>query len=182
MNKVEPIVQIGLYRHFKGEYYYVTGVSKNALRYDEYLVHYFNVCKPEFGSYSRPLSDFNATNDDKGVYIKNREDNVTGQTHRFERVYDLNFQIGSVSTEQLIFELRNRKDSPIHEIDIEGLMSDVYSKDYVVGEAFDFGETTPKGVYTIATFDTMEEAQSYLSTHQHKRNTRIFKRTFIEVE
>ena len=174
-------VSIGLYRHFKGQYYYVTGLSKSATDEKTVMVNYFNVCHPEYGSFVRPLDDFTATHEEDGRSIKDRPDNVTGQIMRLERVKDLNFQLGSVSTEQIIDELRRRTDSPIHELDIEGLQSKIFSKDYCVGEACEATEDTPRGVYTVSTFETPEQAYQYLSTHQHKRNTKVFKRTFIEV-
>ena len=174
-------VSVGLYRHFKGQYYYVTGLSKSATDEKTVMVNYFNVCHPEFGSFVRPLDDFTATHEEDGHAIKDRPDNVTGQIMRLERVKDLNFQLGSVSTEQIIDELRRRTDSPIHELDIEGLQSKIFSKDYCVGEACEATEDTPRGVYTVSTFETPEQAYQYLSTHQHKRNTKVFKRTFIEV-
>ena len=174
-------VSVGLYRHFKGQYYYVTGLSKSAIDEKTVMVNYFNVCHPEFGSFVRPLDDFTATHEEDGRSIKDRQDNVTGQIMRLERVKDLNFQLGSVSTEQIIDELRRRTDSPIHELDIEGLQSKIFSKDYCVGEACEATEDTPRGVYTVSTFETPEQAYQYLSTHQHKRNTKVFKRTFIEV-
>ena len=174
-------VSVGLYRHFKGQYYYVTGLSKSATDEKTVMVNYFNVCHPEFGSFVRPLYDFIATHEEDGRSIKDRPDNVTGQIMRLERVKDLNFQLGSVSTEQIIDELRRRTDSPIHELDIEGLQSKIFSKDYCVGEACEATEDTPRGVYTVSTFETPEQAYQYLSTHQHKRNTKVFKRTFIEV-
>ena len=174
-------VSVGLYRHFKGQYYYVTGLSKSATDEKTVMVNYFNVCHPEFGSFVRPLDDFTATHEEDGRSIKDRPDNVTGQIMRLERVKDLNFQLGSVSTEQIIDELRRRTDSPIHELDIEGLQSKIFSKDYCVGEACEATEDTSRGVYTVSTFETPEQAYQYLSTHQHKRNTKVFKRTFIEV-
>lgn len=174
-------VSVGLYRHFKGQYYYVTGLSKSATDEKTVMINYFNVCHPEFGSFVRPLDDFTATHEEDGRSIKDRPDNVTGQIMRLERVKDLNFQLGSVSTEQIIDELRRRTDSPIHELDIEGLQSKIFSKDYCVGEACEATEDTPRGVYTVSTFETPEQAYQYLSTHQHKRNTKVFKRTFIEV-
>ena len=174
-------VSVGLYRHFKGQYYYVTGLSKSSTDEKTVMVNYFNVCHPEFGSFVRPLDDFTATHEEDGRAIKDRPDNVTGQIMRLERVKDLNFQLGSVSTEQIIDELRRRTDSPIHELDIEGLQSKIFSKDYCVGEACEATEDTPIGVYTVSTFETPEQAYQYLSTHQHKRNTKVFKRTFIEV-
>lgn len=176
-------VTIGLYRHFKGQYFYVTGLSKS---YDEktIMVNYFNVCHPELGSYVRPLRDF--CTDYERVngstrYIVDRDDNITGQYKRFERVKDLNFQLGSISTEQLIEELRSRTDSPIHELDIEGLMSDVFSIDYVVGVSYDNPEFS-RGVEVICVTDTKEQAEQYLSTHVHRKGTRVFKRTFIELD
>lgn len=174
-------VTVGLYRHFKGQYFYVTGLSKSATDENTIMVNYFNVCHPEFGSFVRPLDDFIATHEEDGRAIKDRPDNVTGQFMRLERVKDLNFQLGSVSTEQIIDELRRRTDSPIHELDIEGLQSNIFSKDFCVGEACEATEDTPKGVYTLASFNNQKDAENYLSTHTHKRNTKVFKRTFIEM-
>lgn len=181
-------VTVGLYRHFKGGYYYVTGLSRSATDEKTILVNYFDVCHPEVGAFSRPLADFIADHDtteqfgdEMTLYIKDRFDNVTGQSVRFERVKDLNFQLGSVSTEHLIRELRKRTDSPIHELDIEGLQSKIFAKDYCVGEACEATEDTPRGVYTIASFDKQLDAENYLYTHKHKKNTKVFKRTFIEV-
>ena len=180
----KPRVTIGLYRHFKGAYYYVTGLSRSATDEDTIMVNYFNVCHPEYGSFVRPEKDFIAIEEkfcDNWRKICDRPDNVTGQIARFERIKDLNYQLGSVSTEQLINELVKRTDSPIHELDIEGLYSPVCSKDYVVGEFYDTTKDTPRGVYSLATFETEESAKKYLSTHQHKRNTEVFKRTFIRI-
>lgn len=179
----QNMVSIGLYRHFKGEYYYVTSLSKSATDEKTILVNYFNVCHPEFGSFSRPMSDFfNAHDNVACVDIKDRIDNVTGQMRRFERVKDLNFQISSVSTEQLIQELRRRTDSPIHELDIEGLESKVFCRDYIIGEACEETDKTPRGVYTLSTHESANKALCSLVSHPHKRNARVFKRTFIEVE
>ena len=174
-------ISIGLYRHFKGQYYYVSSLSKSAEDEKTIMVNYFNVCHPEYGNYVRPLDDFLATHDEKGVAIVDRKDNTTGFVTRFDRVKDINFQIGSISTQQLINELRTRVDSPIHELDIEGLRSPVYSKDYVVGDKNFATKDYPQGVSTIATFETEEQAKNYFSTHRHRQSTSVFKRTFIEV-
>lgn len=188
MNDVK--VTVGLYRHFKGDYFYVTGLSKNAKDENTIMVNYFNVCHPEYGNFIRPICDFTETTElyydtygecDAIRKISDRKDNVTGQIARFERVKDLNFQLGSVSTEQLISELRKRTDSPIHELDIDGLQSHIVSRDFVVGEYYEKTEDTPSGVYTLSVCETKEKAQEYLRTHSHKRNTKVFKRTFIEV-
>ena len=184
-----PTVTVGLYRHFKGAYYYVTGLSKNAID-DTVVVNYFNVCHPEYGSFVRPLDDFVADRDQRQIpygsslgecIIKDRKDNTTGQHLRFERVKDLNFQLRSVSTESLIEELRNRTDSPIHELDIEELQSKIFFKDYVVGEVCEETLDTPKGVYTITSFDKEEDAYRFLASHKVRKGSRVFKRVFIEV-
>ena len=181
------LASVGLYRHFKGAYYYVTHLSKHATDEKTIMVNYFNVCHPEYGYCSRPLDDFSTDYEIDSVtkevkYIVNRPDNITGQHLRFERVQDLNFQLGSVSTEQLVDELRRRTDSPIHELDIEALHSKVFSKDYVVGEAFEATEDTPKGVYTLSSFDTKEQAEKCFYTKYSGKRVKLFKRVFIEVD
>ena len=183
----QPKVTVGLYRHFKGGYFYVTGFSKSALDESTPMVNYFNVCYPEHGGFVRPLNNFTASFEIDPIlneikYIKDREDNVTGQHHRFERVKDLNFQLGSVSTEQLIEELRTRTDSPIHGLDIEALHSKVFAKDYIIGEAFEQTEDFPQGVSTLAVFSTEEKAKQFFENHGFNYRTKVFKRTFIEVE
>lgn len=177
----KPLVTIGLYRHFKGQYYYVSGLSKSAEDEKTVMVTYFNVCHPEYGSYTRTLDNFIADTDEKGVAISDRKDNTTGMPTRFERVKDLNFQIGSLSTAQLLSELRKRTDSPIHELDIEGLYSNIFAKDYVVGDKHFATEDYPCGVSTNAVFETAEEALKYFHTHKHLKATSVFKRTFIEI-
>ena len=175
------LVPIGLYRHFKGEYFYVNGLSRNAEDEKTVMVNYFNVCHPEYGSFVRPLKDFVATHDKEGAIVS-KPNNVTGQIARFERVKDLNFQIGSISTEQLVAELRRRTDSPIHELDIEGLRSNVFCTDYVLGDKYFATEDYPCGISTIASFDNIEKARKYYYSHKHRKATGIFKRTFIEIE
>lgn len=194
MMAVPQSIPLGLYRHFKGDYFYVTGVAKASEDYRSIRVTYFNVCRPELGMFSRPIHEFVGSNrqyekDDKGDWfavgseIKDCEDNVTGQIHRFERVKDLNFQLGSISTEQLIDELRTRTDSPIHELDIKGLRSPVFSTDYVVGvkHLADYEKETPQGIDTINAFFTEEEARKFYANQIAKSRKGVFKRTFIEI-
>lgn len=172
-------VPLGLYRHFKGKYFYVD----QFLRNDEgcHFYSYFDVCNPNAGKFVRSSNDFLSVIDDKGVLIADREDNVTGQIHRFERVRDLNFQLGSISTEQLISELRRRKDSPIHELDIEGLRSDITAIDYVVGIEYEECEDYPKGVDTVNSFWTRADAETALVTTPNPR-AGVFKRVFIKCD
>lgn len=184
-------VTVGLYRHFKGEYFYVTGLCRRS-EDGVVCVNYFNIMHPEYGSFVRPLTDFIATEDtceqfgdEMALAIHDRTDNVTGQYVRFERVKDISFQLGSVSTQQLIDELRERKDSPIHQLDLEGLESTISYVDYCVGEVCEgqqFGDRWLNGgVNTITSFEKQEDAQNYLATHRHKRTTTVFKRTFIDI-
>ena len=175
----EPKVTIGLYRHFKGEYYFVQNIVKDAVR-DIAMCQYFNVSRPEYGIFVRPVDEWFSEDTEKGKII-DRLDNKTGQKYRFEKVRNLNFQLGSVSTEQLIKELRNRVDSPIHELDIEGLQSKIFAKDYIVGEACEQTEDTPQGVYTLASFNDEDSASMYYYSHLHNKRTKVFKRVFIEV-
>lgn len=174
------VPSVGLYRHFKGEYYFVQNIVKDCSN-DTVFCQYFNVCHPEYGTFVRPVESFLERfyfEKDVCIHIKDRIDNVTGQTYRFERVKDLNFQLGSVSTEQLISELRKRVDSPIHELDIEGLNSNIDCKDYVIGQHYE-GENY---VATINSFNTESQAKIYLATHKVNPEAHLYKRTFIRIK
>ena len=177
----QNLVSIGLYRHFKGEYYYVQQLVKDCGT-DEVFVIYFNVCHPEYGTFSRPLLDFVARAETDGRYIVDREDNKTGQHMRFERVKDLNFQLGSVSTQTLIEELRGRADSPLQDIAVYGLSDLVAYKDYVIATEYEATDTTPYGIQTDASFDSKDKALKYFHTHKHRRNTHLFRRVFVREE
>lgn len=178
------MVQTGLYRHFKGDYYYVTGLSISASDERELLVNYFNVCNPQQGGFVRPLDDFVALVEEDGRIIKDRKDNVTGQHMRFERIKDLNFQLGSVSTEQLIKELSVREDSPFQTLDVNRLNDKVFCSDYIVGEAFEGTTEAPRGVFTLTRHDSLELAfkSSFRQCVSRKNPVKVFKRVFIEVD
>lgn len=195
-NPFNPLELVGLYRHFKGNYYYVTGICK--LCSDKELIDgnialtYVNVCKPMNGVFTRPLEEFMSTFDSAGNLISDRKDNVTGQTVRMQKVIDLDFQISSVSTEQLIKELQRRKDSPIHELDLGGLHSDIFCRDYVVGipqcveedvvgiPFEDDEETVIKGVETLNVYFSRENAEE--NRAKYGKRAKVFKRVFIEVD
>lgn len=195
MEKKYYAAKPGLYRHFKGQYFYVMGVDR-ASEDKSFRVRYFNVCHPEDGTFSRPLHDFfsltdRSEKDDNGEWfecglaIKDRKDNVTGQVRRFERIDNIDFQIGSVSTEQLIDELRRRTDSPIHELDIDGLRSPIYCTDYVVGFKHEgIPGLSSKGVEPLNVFFDEAEAFRYYYNQcvTMRREKGVFKRTFIELK
>lgn len=177
---------LGLYRHFKGDYFYVSSVVKDE-NSGYYNAVYLNVLKPELGMFTRNLDEF--CSDVSGIdeeghieFIVDRKDNVTGQYHRFEKVVNLDNYVENLSTEQLIEELSKREDSPLQKLDIEGLSNLVFCTDYVVGESAEATKEHPRGVYTIASFDTEIEAKRYYATHKLRKGTKVFKRTFIEVK
>lgn len=175
-------VKVGLYRHFKGNYYFVNNVVNlhdGSMKY----VYYFNIMHPERGYYVRPLEDFCACSDikdGKEVRIVDREDNITGQIYRFEKVNSLESNVKNLSTESLVKELSKREDSPLQELDIESVSKNVFSRDFVVGEAYEETKEYPKGVATIAGFNTRAEALKYYYNHKLKSNSHIYKRVFIK--
>lgn len=174
----EVKVSLGLYRHFKGSYYFVQNVVKNAVT-DEWECLYFNVCHPEFGVFTRPVSQWFDTDTDKGK-ICERWDNQTGQQRRFEKVDSINFQVSSISTEQLMNELRQRKDSPIRDLDLEGAESRVFSRDYVCGIPM-YDEVHGRYLTNWVPFDEPEEAKKYVRTHAMPGKVmKLFKRVLLE--
>lgn len=173
------IVNIGLYRHFKGAYYFVQNIIKDAVT-DELMCYYFNILHPEYGFFVRSVNDWFTKDTEKGL-IKDRLDNVTGQEHRFEKIVSIDNYVENLTTRQLLYELRKRTDCPIHELDLDGLYSDVFAKDYVIGEKHYKTEDFPQGVSTQSVFSTPQEAFKCLAKHPNSRYG-VFKRTFIEVK
>lgn len=173
MNK--PVVKPGLYRHFKGQYYFVQNVAKDAVR-DLWMCYYFNVCHPEYGVFVRPVEEWYSTDTDKGS-ISDRPDNITGQTCRFERVEDLNFQVSSISTSQLLRELSIRQDSPIRDLDIEGAEALVFSRDYVVGRPVS-DEQNGNYLSFWNAFSTKEEAVKHM--FKNPIGNSLFKRVLLK--
>lgn len=182
----EKKVTIGLYRHFKGQYFYVTNVCKSSEDEKTLRVTYFNICHPEYGYFSRPVEDFLSDHDttvqfgdEMTLFISDRLDNVTGQTYRFERVKDLNFQVSSISTEQLLRELTKREDSPIRDLDLEGAESKVFTRDYVCGVPMS-DEVHGNYLASWNQFDDKEEAQKYVRKHSMPGKVmRVFKRILL---
>ena len=177
-----PKVTIGLYRHFKGAYYFVQNVVKNAVTGED-MCYYYDVMHPEKGLFVRPVSEwFDEYNTDGVFKIVDRPDNVTGQKHRFEKVSSIDYSISNFTTEHLMRELAQRTDSPLQALDIKGVNDRVFSVDYVIGEKCPATEDHPDGVVTIASFNTEEQAKTYFATHRLRRSAGVFKRTFIELD
>lgn len=184
------MISIGLYRHFKGDYYYVQSIVTDTMDERTKCVCYFNVMHPDYGLFTRPVYDFEAltyggklpNGDTTQFNIVDRKDNVTGQYRRFEKVKSLDNEVKNLSTETLINELRKRPDSPLQDLDIEGVSGSVFCRDYVVGDECYATEEYPRGVSTILGFTTESEARKYFHSHQHRKSTHVYKRVFIEVE
>jgi hypothetical protein len=155
----------GLYRHYSGSYFYLTDITTDEE--GKKYAHCFNVLLPEAGTVVIPLEKW-----DEVVEVNNTK------RMRFKRVAYIEPTLKDLSTEDLIKELRSRKDSPLQQLDIEGYNSKVFSTDYVVGELYEESEESAKGVFTVATFNTLEEAHAYMDNHASV-NTKVFKRTFL---
>lgn len=174
-------VSIGLYRHFKGNYYFVKELVRDCGD-NQVFVIYFDVCHPEYGTFSRPIEDFLTTIESDGRLIVDRIDNITKQVARFERVKSLNYQLGSVSTQTLINELKGRDDSPLQDVAVDGLSDKVAYKDYCIGTEYEATDNTPYGIQTENSFEDKDKALKYFYTHKHRSNTHIFRRVFVKEE
>lgn len=166
------IPKMGLYRHFKGGYYFLMNVLRNED--GEYpLLQYVDIFHPELGYFARPVPQWNED-------VSDRKDNMTGQIYRFERVVSIDNGISNFTTEQLMRELQVRENSPLQDLDIEEVSGRVFSRDYCIGEAYEETEDYPQGVSVNEVFDTKEEAFKYMNTHAKNRRFKIFRRVFIE--
>lgn len=162
----------GLYRHFKGAVYFADTLMQD--QEGQWRVHYCNALEPTIW-YARPLSEW-----DTDVRDRIGKDNVTQQTHRFERLTSCSPVARDVSTEQLVRELSAREDSPLHGLDLECLKSSMTCVDYCVGEFQPATKDCGEGVYCHAVFETKEDAY-HSRTFQSTPGSKIYKRTFIEV-
>lgn len=179
MNKMNSF-NLGLYRHFKGGYYYVFNVVTDTTDEDTLCAVYTDAMHPEAGNFVRPLTDFYALEDENGL-IQLRKDNVTGQKYRFEKVKSIDNPVENLSTEQLIDELRKREDSPLQDLDIEGLSDLVYCYDLCVGIKHEATDEFPKGVSVQAIYDA-DEREKMLNNLPMGTKLVPFKRVFIEIK
>lgn len=78
-------IQIGkVYRHFKGNYYYVENIARNSETQEDYVVYKPLYPREDASLWIRPLSMFLEKID------ASRPDNITKQTYRFELVDEIN--------------------------------------------------------------------------------------------
>ncbi len=76
-------VKIGkVYRHFKGNYYFVENVALNSENTERMVVYKAIYDRPDSQIWVRPEKMFLEE-------IPERPDNITGQKHRFELVNDI---------------------------------------------------------------------------------------------
>lgn len=169
------LVRKGVYRKYTGDYIIVLDlvieddmlVSNGPVALVSDLISYGTSIKRTI-----PVSEFfdNVSDD---------EINVTGQTFKYQRVDSFDTaSLRNFDTQSLIKELADRDDSPLQKLGIEGLSNKVFATDYVYGVPYEETEETPKGVDTLAVFDTEGEAKKYLLNHSTGRGI-VFKRTFI---
>ena len=78
-------VKVGkVYRHFKGNYYFVEGVALNSENIERMVVYKPIYDRNDSSIWVRPEKMFLEE-------IPERPDNITGQKHRFELCTDLEF-------------------------------------------------------------------------------------------
>ena len=169
---------LGLYRHFKGAYYFLSNILRDSTQDCKgFVCEYFNVLHPGYGHFSRPVEQW-----DTDVTDRIGKDNVTHQTHRFEKVVSIDTDIKNFSTEHLMTELALRPDSPLQSLDIEDVSKCVAAVDYAVGELCPATDDEPQGVAVEAAFATKDRAQKYWLNHARNPRAKVFKRTFLEVD
>lgn len=172
----EEYPKIGLYQHFKGSYFFLYNLLRDSVKDCQgYVCEYFNILHPEYGHFARP-------EDQWFTDVSEREDNVTGQIHRFERVVSIDTSMENFTTEQLMKELSTRKDSPLQSLDVAGLSERVAAVDYAVGRVLEIPKDGSKGVSVEASFTLESEARDYWMHHSCSKSSEVFKRTFLAVD
>lgn len=177
IKKQEMPIPYKLYRHFKGAYYCVLGISVDEQNPNSDPLVQYTPVRANSNSivWSRRLSDFFAD-------ISDRKDNFTGQKLRFELVKDLNHTLQSFSTEALITELKKRQDSSFSEIDLEGFNKKVVSREYMLATvnsdsaSSKFGEITP-----IKVVNSEKELEEFITNYPHRVlvGSKIYKNILI---
>ena len=171
-----------LFRHFKGGYYFVTGTSLNvesepSVEYVEYV---------SVSSIPEGIPKFIRPSDNFFEDISDKEGNVTGQKHRFEAVTDFSNTLCVCSMESLIRELQSREDSPLIDMDIVGFNDKVEARSYqLVKIRHVKNRDIPEGeeiFELVLTFDTEEQAISFLKSHKEYCNSNFKLLKFVGTE
>lgn len=116
----------GLYRHFKGGLYIVNSLALNEAEPNEAdpTVVYTSVSTGK--TWLRPLSVFTEV-------IQDREDNVTGQVHRFEPAVNVSSLLSFLTTKEIVEELDKRPDNPFDGALKDEDNSNVWDISYLIG-------------------------------------------------
>lgn len=80
INKEREIERYAVYRHYKGNYYYVLSLAEHTENYETLVIYHALYGEGEV--WARPLEMFLSE-----VPNENIEDNITGQEYRFELVH-----------------------------------------------------------------------------------------------
>ena len=72
------MIDLGLYRHFKGNYYFLSDVAMGSDGVQR--CYYFNVNHPEYGRFVRDCEEWFSD-------VSEREDNLTHQNTRFAKIF-----------------------------------------------------------------------------------------------
>lgn len=165
----------GLYRHFKGGLYIVNSIALNEAEPNEAdpTVVYTSVATGQ--TWLRPLSVFNEE-------IPNREDNTTGQTHRFEPAVNVTSLLSFISTKEIVAELDKRPDNPY-----EGALNDIDNPNvwdiaYLIGRVTERKDFKTDEVYeefspvTPQTWGNYEKAIEYRDLYLMNKPCVIAKR------
>lgn len=166
-----------IYRHFKGGLYFVLAVALSEEGLLPTVV--YASLNGDGKVWTRRLSDFTSP-------APEGKQNPTGQKNRFEPIKEIGDVLSNCTTENLIEELRSRPDSPLNEVDFEGLNSKVVLREFVLGELKN--HHTDAGVESqlepIMTADTVEEVHKFMENNFHRLSSRVkvFKSVIVEVE
>ena len=106
------VLPFQIYRHFKGNLYLVTSVALTSSELEPTVV--YMSLNGDSQVWTRPMSEFESP-------VPEGRDNPTGQKLRFEPMRDFRSILSQCTTENLVEELKRRPDSPLNDLDIEGL-------------------------------------------------------------
>lgn len=166
-----------VYRHFKGEYFYVTSISRLEKEGTEELcANYHSVTNPTSGVFVRPIVEWFEE-------VPENKVNPTGQKYRFEPVFDLSNQLKNVPTEKLMQELLSRSDSPITELDLSDQESCVFCRDWVTAYVMEYN-SDDLGLTSVVAHEDLKSARDRMSKAISPvgQSLSLFKRILIEIK
>lgn len=165
-------VNLGLYRHYKGNFYVVIGVAFLESDTSKEQVVYQDVEGKR--TWIRPLDDFFAE-------LPHDIKNPTGQIHRFEKISMQGTQLSNVSTKVLLEELSKRFDNPYAGISVDEAQNSLVCESFVVGRRVEIIDPDTKELHididVDSVYNDLEGAKSRLFKLNDPRYT-IFQKFF----